>query len=56
MLEYASGGDLHTILNRNGSLNERSTKFVIGEVVAALSSIHDIGFIYGRYAMVGTLP
>jgi serine/threonine protein kinase len=30
-----------------GSLDERSTKFLMGEVVAALSSIHDKGFVYG---------
>ena len=30
-----------------GSLDEGSTKFLIGEVVAALASIHDAGFVYG---------
>ncbi len=30
-----------------GSLDEASTRFLIGEVVAALSSIHDAGFVYG---------
>lgn len=47
VLEYASRGDLHTLLQTSGSLDAESTKFVIGEVVAALSSIHELGFVYG---------
>ena len=46
ILEYASGGDLHSLLRKNGSLDHDSTRFVIGEVVAALSSIHDMGLVY----------
>ena len=46
VLEYASGGDLHTLLRKNGSLDHGSTKFVIGSVAAALSSIHERGFVY----------
>ena len=47
VLEYCSGGDLHTLLKVNGSLDEDSTIFVIGEVIAAVSSIHDMDFVYG---------
>jgi Protein kinase domain len=36
VLEYASRGDLHTLLQKHGSLDIDSTRFVIGEVVAAL--------------------
>ncbi|KAL7483815.1 hypothetical protein ACHAW6_009457 [Cyclotella cf. meneghiniana] len=46
VLEYASGGDLHTLLRKNGSLDHESTKFVIGSVAAALWSIHELGFVY----------
>jgi serine/threonine protein kinase len=46
VLEYASGGDLHTLLRKHGSLDHDSTRFVIGEVVAALASIHDVGLVY----------
>ncbi len=46
VLEYASGGDLHSLLRKNGSLDHDSTRFVIGEVVAALSSIHESGLVY----------
>ena len=47
VLEYASRGDLHTLLQTSGSLDVEATKFVIGEVVAALSSVHELGFVYG---------
>ena len=46
VLEYASGGDLHSLLRKNGSLDHDSTRFVMGEVVAALASIHELGMIY----------
>ncbi len=47
VLEYASKGDLHDLLRKNGSLDHESTRFVMGEVVAVLQSIHDAGFVYG---------
>lgn len=47
VLEYASQGDLHMLLRKKGSLDHESTRFVIGEVVAVLSSIHELGFVYG---------
>jgi Protein phosphatase 2A regulatory B subunit (B56 family)/Protein kinase domain len=37
VLEYASRGDLHSLLLKNGSLDVESTRFVVGEVVAALA-------------------
>jgi len=46
VLEYAKGGDLHTLLKTNGSLDHDSTRFVIGEVTSALASIHEIGLGY----------
>ncbi|KAK1739503.1 3-phosphoinositide-dependent protein kinase [Skeletonema marinoi] len=46
VLEFASGGDLHTLLRKNGSLDHESTKFVIGSVAAALWSIHERGFVF----------
>lgn len=46
VLEYASGGDLHSLLKRNGSLDNDSTRFVIGEVISALASIHELGLVY----------
>jgi len=47
VLEYASGGDLHGLVTRNGSLDEESFKFVLGETVAAMCSVHDAGLVFG---------
>lgn len=47
VLEYGSRGDLHEQLTEMGSLSEESTRFAIGEIVAALHSIHEKGFVYG---------
>lgn len=47
VLEYASGGDLHSLLINKGSLDQDSTRFIMGEVASALASIHDLGFVYG---------
>ena len=37
VLEYASRGDLHSLLLKHGSLDVESTRFVIGEIVATLA-------------------
>ena len=47
VLEYASNGDLHTLVTENGSLSDGSARFVLGSVLAALASIHDAGFVFG---------
>jgi len=47
VLEYASRGDLHSILVRLGSLSEDTARFFLGEVIAALNAIHEIGFVFG---------
>ncbi|CAM9870614.1 unnamed protein product, partial [Phaeothamnion confervicola] len=47
VLEHASRGDLHAHLVAHGSLDEHSARFVVGEVMAALCSVHDAGFVYG---------
>jgi serine/threonine protein kinase len=46
VLEYASGGDLFNLLQKHGSLDHDSSRFVIGEIVAALASIHELGLVY----------
>lgn len=47
VLEYAAKGDLHNLITTNGSLDLKSARFVIGEIIAALSSIHDVGLVFG---------
>lgn len=46
VLEYASRGDLHSLLKAHGSMDHDSTRFVVGEVAAALNSIHELGLAY----------
>jgi serine/threonine protein kinase len=55
VLEYASRGDLQTLIHQHGSLDTESTRFVLGEIVAALTSIHDLGFVYGDLKLENTL-
>lgn len=47
VLEYAARGDLHSILVRLGKFEEATVRFFLGEIVAALNAIHQIGFVYG---------
>lgn len=46
VLEYAAGGDLHNYVISHGPLGHRYTRFVMGEVGAALISIHDMGLSF----------
>eukprot|EP01040_Poterioochromonas_malhamensis_P004095 gene4095-4382_t len=47
VLEYAKQGDLHTFLINQGKITDHSLlRFVIGEIAAGLSSIHELGFCY----------
>lgn len=46
VLEYASKGDLHSVLLRQGKLAEDHASFYLGETIAALNAIHQIGFVY----------
>ncbi|CAM9295028.1 unnamed protein product [Chrysoparadoxa australica] len=46
ILEYASRGDLQGLL-AHGPLDENAVRFVMGEVVAGVLSLHNEGFVYG---------
>lgn len=46
VLEFMPGGDLMTLLIREKILTEPATKFYIAESVAAVSSIHAMGYIH----------
>lgn len=54
VLEYAGGGDLHSLVVQSSSrrgpismpLSHLCTRFVLGEVVAALLSLHEMGLSY----------
>lgn len=47
VLEWAAKGDLHTILVQQGKLPEVTVRFFVGEIVAALVAVHQLGFVYG---------
>ena len=56
VLEYANAGDLFTILQRQQQqhqhnniigISEQDTCILMGQVVAGLHSIHELGFVYG---------
>lgn len=46
VLEYCSRGDLHSMIMRSGAVSSLYCRFILGEVVAALHSIHESGFSY----------
>ena len=46
VLEFAPKGDLHSHILSQGSLSEESAALVLGEVVTALLSVHDLGLVY----------
>jgi len=47
VLEFASLGDLQSLISRLGALPQRICRFVSGSVAAAVLHIHDLGFVYG---------
>ncbi|EDQ86176.1 uncharacterized protein MONBRDRAFT_33947 [Monosiga brevicollis MX1] len=46
IMEFLPGGDMMTMLIRYETFSEETTRFYIGEAVAAINSIHDLGFIH----------
>ncbi len=47
VLEYAARGDLHSYLIKHGKLEHKYCRFVVGEIVAAVNSLHESGFCFG---------
>ena len=45
VLEYASRGDLHSLLSKLGSLGEEPARFLMAEALSALMHIHDKVFV-----------
>ncbi len=46
VLEYGERGDLQMLIAKYGSLNEESTRWVVGEIVGTICYIHSSGFVY----------
>jgi serine/threonine protein kinase len=47
VLEYGALGDLHSYVRRTGGLAESQAKMVIGEILTAVITVHESGFVYG---------
>jgi hypothetical protein len=57
VLEYASQGDLHSLLSKLGSLGEESARFLMAEALAALLHIHDkVWLLFGIAVACALLP
>jgi len=46
VLEHCEGGDLYSLLNRQGDLKEAHVKFYGAEVLMSLKYLHMLGFVY----------
>jgi serine/threonine protein kinase len=46
VLEYCSRGDLHSLIIRRGALTALQARFAVGEIAAAVSYVHTMGFSY----------
>mgnify|MGYP001489906634 CR=1 FL=1 len=46
VMEFMPGGDLMTLLIRENILTETATQFYVAESVAAVTSIHAMGYIH----------
>lgn len=46
VMEYLPGGDLMGLLMKEDTLNEATTKFYAAEMVLAIQSVHDLGYIH----------
>lgn len=46
VMEYLPGGDLMTLLIRLDIMSEEMTRFYIAEIILAIESVHDHGFIH----------
>ena len=52
---YVAAGDLHTYLLEYGSIDALHSQFILGEVVAALNSVHEAGFVFNDLKVVNCL-
>ncbi|KAI9138328.1 kinase-like domain-containing protein [Paraphysoderma sedebokerense] len=45
-MEYVPGGDVRTLLNNSGILQEQHTRFYIAEMFVAVTELHKLGYIH----------
>ena len=50
-MDYYPGGDLLSLISKNEVLSEEWSRFYAAEILLALESIHNLGFLH-RYVVV----
>jgi len=51
VMEYLPGGDLMGLLIKEDKLSEETTKFYAAEMIMAIESVHELGYIH-RYILI----
>ncbi|VEL37380.1 unnamed protein product [Protopolystoma xenopodis] len=46
VMEYASGGDLHTFILKNGCFEEPDAKIIFAQVIAAVNHLHENNIVH----------
>lgn len=46
VMEYLPGGDLLSLMLRNGAFNEDLIRFYLAELLLALNTLHNLGFVH----------
>lgn len=46
VMEYLPGGDLLSLMIRNGTFTEDLVKFYLAEIAVALHALHSMGFVH----------
>ena len=46
VMEYLPGGDLLSLMIRNGAFDEQLAKFYLAELALALNALHSLGFVH----------
>lgn len=45
-MEYLPGGDLLSLMIRNGAFDEQLAKFYLAEITLALNALHTLGYVH----------
>lgn len=45
-MEYLPGGDLLSLMNRNGPFDEELARFYLAELTLAINALHELGYVH----------